>query len=141
MSTGFKQFNDHYGHLAGDGCLKSIALTLQATVARAGDFAARYGGEEFVILLSNTEPAGAAAVLTEVLANIRNLSIPHQNTKVSRGIVTISAGCATAVPSDSESAEVILARADQRSMKPRPAVAINWFYAGNISTVSTELCQ
>jgi diguanylate cyclase (GGDEF)-like protein len=134
----FKQFNDHYGHLTGDGCLKSIALTLQATVARAGDFAARYGGEEFVVLLSNTEAAGAAAVLTEVLANIRNLAIPHQNTKVSRGIVTVSVGCATAVPSSSESAEVILEHADQALYEAKTNGRDQLVLAPDISTVLTE---
>ena len=107
----FKQFNDEYGHLAGDDCLKAVAQTLQASVCRAGDFVARYGGEEFAIILPNTA-AGAAVILREVLHSVRRLAIPHSFSKVSRGIVTVSIGCATAIPTEKDSKADLLSRAD-----------------------------
>ena len=108
----FKQFNDEYGHLAGDDCLKTVAQTLQAVAGRAGDFVARYGGEEFAIILPNSETTGAAIVLQEVLHSIRILAIPHSSSKVGRGIVTVSIGCATVIPNDFDSAADFLGRAD-----------------------------
>ena len=109
----FKQFNDEYGHLAGDDCLKAVAQTLQAVAGRAGDFVARYGGEEFAIILPNSETAGAAIVLQEVLYSIRRLAIPHSPSKFHRGIVTVSIGCATVIPTNCDSRANLLNRADQ----------------------------
>ena len=60
----FKHYNDEHGHLAGDECLKAIVQAIQASACRPGDLIARYGGEEFVLLLPNTDSAGAATVLT-----------------------------------------------------------------------------
>ena len=107
----FKQFNDEYGHLAGDDCLTSVAQTLQTIVRRAGDFVARYGGEEFAIIFPNTA-AGAAIVLQNVLQGIRSLAIPHASSKVSRGVVTVSIGYATVIPTEGESEADFLNRAD-----------------------------
>jgi diguanylate cyclase (GGDEF)-like protein len=108
----FKQFNDEYGHLTGDDCLKAVAQTLQTVAGRAGDFVARYGGEEFAIILPNSEATGAAVVLEEVLLSIRRLAIPHTSSKVSRGVVTVSIGCATAIPTENDSDADLLSRAD-----------------------------
>ena len=108
----FKQFNDEYGHLAGDDCLKAVAQMLQELASRAGDFMARYGGEEFAVVLPNTEAAGAAIVLEQVLRSIRRLAIPHASSKVSRGVVTVSIGCATVIPSENDSQTDLLSRAD-----------------------------
>ena len=108
----FKQFNDAYGHLAGDDCLRAVAQTLQAVVGRAGDFVARYGGEEFVIILPNTE-TGSAMVLEKVLDGIRSLAIRHRFSKVHRAIVTVSVGCATMIPTENDSGSDLLRRADR----------------------------
>lgn len=86
----FKQFNDHYGHLHGDECLKQIALLIDINVNRAADLAARYGGEEFVILLPETDLAGAMSVAETVRSSIANAMIEHSASPV--GHVTISAG-------------------------------------------------
>jgi diguanylate cyclase (GGDEF)-like protein len=109
----FKQFNDEYGHLAGDDCLKTVAQTIQDVTSRAGDFVARFGGEEFAIILPNTEAAGATAVLNKVLRAIRDLRIQHVGSKVERGIVTVSIGCATSVVARYSSPANLLALADE----------------------------
>jgi diguanylate cyclase (GGDEF)-like protein len=109
----FKQYNDQHGHLAGDECLKAVAQTIQSTMRRPGDFVARFGGEEFAIVLANTDPAGAATILKSALRSIRGLAIAHSASNVSRGIVTISIGCATIIPSKSDSPSELLHRADQ----------------------------
>lgn len=69
----FKKFNDEYGHLAGDECLKYIATALEASVQRAADLVARYGGEEFVVILPETDLEGAKKVGTRLLNAIESL--------------------------------------------------------------------
>ncbi|MBK1620521.1 hypothetical protein CKO42_19215 [Lamprobacter modestohalophilus] len=89
----FKPFNDHYGHLAGDRCLRTVADTLKAGLHRATDFCARYGGEEFVVVLPNTGPEGAAKIAEELRRSISSLDLEHAVAPF--GKVTISAGVAT----------------------------------------------
>jgi diguanylate cyclase (GGDEF)-like protein len=89
----FKRYNDLYGHLAGDACLRSIASALRQTVRRDADLAARYGGEEFAILMPATELAGAELVAAKVLEAIRALQIPHAQSPHCK--VTVSIGIAT----------------------------------------------
>lgn len=109
----FKQFNDAYGHLAGDDCLKAVAQSIQLVAGRAGDFVARYGGEEFAIILPNSEADGVAVVLQEVLDSVRRLAIPHLSSKVNRGIVTVSIGFANVIPTIWDLGLDLLAQADQ----------------------------
>jgi len=109
----FKQYNDQYGHLAGDDCLKAVVQAIQSKMSRPGDFVARYGGEEFVVILPNTDTAGAAKVLKNALCSVRKLAISHPSSKVSRGIVTVSVGFATIIPGQHDSPSDFLHRADQ----------------------------
>lgn len=109
----FKQYNDHYGHLAGDDCLKAVTQAVQLTLARPDDLLARYGGEEFAIILPSTDAAGAATVFKNILRSVRSLAISHPTSKVCRGIVTVSIGCATEIPSEFETPSDLLHRADQ----------------------------
>ena len=89
----FKQYNDHYGHVLGDECLKQIAQLIGRNIKRPADLAARYGGEEFVILLPETDLAGAVKIAEEVRSAIEAADIEHRGS--SAGIVTISAGVAS----------------------------------------------
>ena len=89
----FKQYNDYYGHVLGDECLKQIAQLIGKNINRPADLAARYGGEEFVILLPETNLAGAVNIAEEVRSAIEAADIEHRGSSV--GIVTISAGVAS----------------------------------------------
>ncbi|MHC1761192.1 MAG: diguanylate cyclase [Negativicutes bacterium] len=94
----FKLFNDTYGHIAGDACLKKIAEVLTNTIKRATDFASRYGGEEFTVVLPNTDERGAMTVAEKIRSEVALLAIPHETSPLG-GVVTVSVGVATVVPS------------------------------------------
>lgn len=90
----FKNYNDHYGHGAGDRCLHSVASVLQTGVSRPGDLVARYGGEEFVVLLPKTSLKAASNIATRLCECVRNLKLPHAYSDAGP-FVTVSIGCAT----------------------------------------------
>jgi diguanylate cyclase (GGDEF)-like protein len=90
----FKRYNDTYGHIEGDNCLKIVAQTLFNSITRADDFAARYGGEEFVVVLPNTDEQGVKTIAEKLLDNIRNCNIPHINNDAAN-CLTISIGATT----------------------------------------------
>ena len=85
----FKQYNDTYGHPAGDDVLRTVASILRQT-AREGDFVARYGGEEFVVLLPNTDAAASVVVAERFRAEIENHNWPLRRVTASFGVVTTS---------------------------------------------------
>ena len=93
----FKQYNDSYGHLAGDECLKLVAFSLHQQLQRPTDLAARYGGEEFVILLPGTHARGAIKVAERMRKEILALQLPHENSTAD-DLVTVSIGAATVSP-------------------------------------------
>ncbi|MFB6447864.1 sensor domain-containing diguanylate cyclase [Bradyrhizobium tunisiense] len=95
----FKKFNDHYGHLAGDACLRALGRILSAQARRPADLAARYGGEEFAVLLPNTGPDGCAEVGEGIRLALKELAMLHGQNPPSR-LVTASLGGASAVPSE-----------------------------------------
>ncbi|MBC2658456.1 diguanylate cyclase [Pseudomonas sp. MSSRFD41] len=86
----FKLYNDHYGHVQGDECLKSVALIIQNNVNRSGDLAARYGGEEFTIVLTNTDYIGAFLLAEKIRIELEKINIEHIKSPL--GVVTISIG-------------------------------------------------
>ncbi len=97
----FKQFNDCYGHPAGDDCLRQVALAMKETISRPIDLLARYGGEEFVCVLPNTDEQGVLYVAENLRNCVEMLAIPHEKSAVNSG-VTISLGCATLVPNSEQ---------------------------------------
>ena len=72
----FKQYNDAFGHLAGDDVLRSIAFAIQSGVHRPGDFAARFGGEEFAVILSDTDEHQARYVMAMIHQRVRRSRFP-----------------------------------------------------------------
>ncbi len=108
----FKQYNDTYGHSAGDECLKRIAQSLHHSLRRPGDCAARIGGEEFAILLPETDALGAAIIADRIRHDVEVLDIPHSAAEGS-GRVTISAGVATCTPTEEIERQALLNAADE----------------------------
>lgn len=108
----FHDFNERYGHLAGDHCLKRISQVLVGAASRGGDCAARYGGEEFAVILPATDAAGAAAVAESIRGAVEDLAQPHER-ELGAGVVTVSAGVAAMVPRRHEMAEMLVACADE----------------------------
>ncbi len=98
----FKPFNDSYGHLEGDDCLREVADALKKTLKRGGDLVARWEGEEFTCLLPDTNLKGAAHVAENIRKAVLNLRIPHQSSPVEK-VVTLSLGVATGIRSDESS--------------------------------------
>lgn len=94
----FKAYNDTYGHIKGDECLKLVANTLKETLKQSNNFTTRYGGEEFAVVLPETDRIEAMHIAEKLRKNIESLMIPNINSKAAN-YVTISAGVATTVPS------------------------------------------
>ena len=108
----FKEFNDRYGHLAGDDCLKEIAETIEEYVNRPRDLAARYGGEEFMVILPETDLKGARQVAEKIQQAIIDLEIEHEASKVAP-YVTVSLGVSTIIPKDEAGKEKFLDTVDK----------------------------
>lgn len=106
----FKQFNDIYGHQAGDSCLRAVASSLNESLFRVEDMVARYGGEEFAAILPGTDASGALSVARRMLRSARELRIPHE--KGIGGHVSCSFGIATARPNADQPAFALLHSAD-----------------------------
>jgi len=108
----FKAFNDTYGHLEGDDCLKLVASTLKNTLRRPGDFLARYGGEEFVVILPNTDDAGSAIIAEKLRASIERLDIAHVSS-LCADYVTVSLGIVTRFSKQTETPDNLILAADR----------------------------
>ena len=108
----FKEYNDTYGHQAGDECLKKVAKAMQQCLRRPADILARYGGEEFTVSLPNTSLDGAAKVAECMRGAVEQLDIVHETSKVSK-CVTVSAGYTTFLPGHDLTAENVISCADE----------------------------
>jgi len=107
----FKEFNDLYGHPAGDECLRRVATLLKESLQRVSDLVARYGGEEFVVILPNTWLAGATEMAERIRAGVQDLAITHE-AAAERGVVTVSLGVACMVPTPTSSPSALVEAAD-----------------------------
>jgi diguanylate cyclase (GGDEF)-like protein/PAS domain S-box-containing protein len=107
----FKAYNDTYGHVQGDSCLRLIAEVAMDTVMRTGDLVARYGGEEFAIVLPSTHADAAFRIAHQISAALRSRCVPHETTPAR--IVTISIGCATLIPNLDQSEQTLVELADK----------------------------
>ena len=117
---GFKQFNDHYGHLVGDRCLRAVALALADGLPRAGDSVARYGGEEFAVILPATDLPGAFHVADQLRQRVEMVTVETEPAPAGRG-VTVSCGVASLLPAFGlESAELVR-RADAALYRAKQA--------------------
>jgi response regulator receiver modulated diguanylate cyclase len=108
----FKAYNDSYGHLKGDDCLKMVALALKRTLKRHGDFIARYGGEEFAVILPDTGPQGAKAFAQIMIRAIQDLRIEHCDSPCSE-FVSVSIGIITMEPPSDYLPEGLICLADK----------------------------
>ena len=109
----FKQYNDHYGHIQGDDCLKRVATALGKAGTRARDFFARYGGEEFILVLPETDAESAYRVAERCRAAIFKEQIPHEKSDAGQ-ILTISLGIATLTPTHKDDPVTFMEKVDRQ---------------------------
>ena len=108
----FKGYNDTYGHPAGDEVLVRVADAIRDSLRRPADLAARYGGEEFIVILANTDSAGAVALAEKIREGVEAMRIRHEASTVSEW-VTVSFGVATIVPDPDREPQELIDRADR----------------------------
>ncbi len=108
----FKNYNDNYGHISGDGCLHAVAQAISASLKRPADIVGRYGGEEFLCLLPETDKQGVLNMSKEMLQSVSNLSIPHDFSQAS-DVITVSVGCCSLIPEYGQSIDSYIELADK----------------------------
>ena len=109
----FKQYNDEYGHIQGDECLKRVGRVLSFSASRARDFFARFGGEEFVLVLPETDELTAKKIAERCRKLIFKEQIPHEKSQISH-VLTISLGVGTITPSYKDEAISFIEMVDKR---------------------------
>jgi diguanylate cyclase (GGDEF)-like protein len=108
----FKDYNDRYGHQAGDECLRAVAVSLNQCARRPLDFVARYGGEEFAVVLYEASREYVAEVLTRIQRSIAELNIPHEASRVATRL-TLSVGAAFILPTSNRTPDGLIQLADE----------------------------
>jgi len=114
----FKQYNDTYGHIAGDNTLKQVALSIRECFRRPSDFVFRLGGEEFGVLLFGVDEHNSAKLAKELCAKVKAKNIEHKNSKVA-DIVTVSVGVISCVADESLDEEILIKKADDMLYKAK----------------------
>ena len=109
----FKQYNDHYGHIQGDDCLKRVAKTLSSVTRHSRDFFARFGGEEFMLVLPETDESDAINIAERCRMLICHERIPHEKSGVIP-MITVSLGVGTIIPSDTDDPLKFIEEVDKR---------------------------
>jgi len=107
----FKKYNDHYGHLAGDDCLRKVAGILKSKIRRSSDLVARYGGEEFAIISPGINKANAIEMANIICSAIADANLPHAMSPF--GMITVSVGVALIIPSIDSTPATLISAADQ----------------------------
>ncbi len=109
----FKRYNDTYGHLGGDDCLRRVAQAIDKQVARPGDLAARYGGEEFAVILPNTDATGAVNLATRIRESVAAMGMLHPQSALQRVTVSVGAAVLAPTPAPDQRPAALVAKADQ----------------------------
>jgi diguanylate cyclase (GGDEF)-like protein/PAS domain S-box-containing protein len=115
----FKSYNDLYGHVSGDACLRQIAAAAQEALHRTSDLLARYGGEEFVAVLPNTDTWGAQLLAEQIRSAVQLCRLPHAGNP--HGVVTVSIGCATQILNPESVGNPLLLAADEALYEAKSA--------------------
>jgi len=123
----FKRYNDTYGHIEGDKCLKIVAQALSQSITRIDDFVARYGGEEFVVVLPNTDEQGAQLIADKLLDCIRNCNVPHEQNNAA-DCLTISIGATTGKVEYMHKADDFVRKADEMLYKSKQNGRNRYFF-------------
>ena len=108
----FKAFNDNYGHIEGDECLRGVVNALASCIRRPGDILARYGGEEFAVVLPDTDLEGAVQVAEAMRQEVSDQAILHEYSEIAN-VVTISIGVACVIPNANDRPAKLIQFADQ----------------------------
>ncbi len=116
----FKQYNDYYGHAAGDKALQQVAKLLQKNLKRSTDLVARYGGEEFVLVLPDTSDEQAVEIAHQILLDLSTLNIAHEFSSVAQHI-TLSIGIISCQPTNQINRNALLKQADQNLYSAKAA--------------------
>lgn len=116
----FKPYNDNYGHVAGDECLRKVADSLSSVLHRGGDHLFRYGGEEFAALLAETPFDFVELMADRLRTAVEAAQLPHAYSGV-KNVVTVSAGAATVIPHHSQDASTLVVEADRMLYKSKGA--------------------
>ncbi|EJZ58231.1 diguanylate cyclase [Pseudomonas fluorescens R124] len=107
----FKRFNDRYGHLVGDDCLRQLSAIIKENIRRPGDLAARFGGEEFAVVLPDTDYVGAFIVAEKIRKAVQQAQIQHQDG--GEGIMTVSIGVSAFGPTTEDTPDSLIGAADK----------------------------
>ena len=108
----FKHYNDYFGHVAGDGCLKAIANVLKQMTSRGNELAARYGGEEFMLIFPMTDCENAEKIANNLIERVNTLNIPHPKSLICDRI-SISVGVISTIPQRHHQLSDLIMQADQ----------------------------
>ncbi|NPA65585.1 MAG: diguanylate cyclase [Epsilonproteobacteria bacterium] len=114
----FKQYNDTYGHIAGDNTLKKVALAIRECFRRPSDFVFRLGGEEFGVLLVGTDEHNSMKLAREMCKKVKEQKIEHKSSKVA-DIVTVSVGVVCCIADESLDEEILIKKADDMLYKAK----------------------
>lgn len=121
----FKKYNDHYGHIQGDECLKAVATALDNTICRPSELVARYGGEEFCMLLPNTDTKGAKLIAEKLVNAVRSLELHHAGLH-KHAIVTMSFGVVSLIPDRNLTVKGLMLQADEKLYQAKESGRDKW---------------